>query len=106
MAVSIGKRKREQDDESSIESSDGEDTMRACFEKAFEAKFTPLPPSEKVKQPVQDIEVDMLSDESDDLEWDGLSDDEGQIEVIKHDLTQPDDYLDEMRERRSFMVQQ
>ncbi len=48
MAVSIGKRKRNHgEDDAEDVAGDGQD-LKALFQKAFEARFKPLPPSESL----------------------------------------------------------
>ena len=105
MAVSIGKRKRSHDDDGSTASSEDESAMKALFQKAFEAKFNPLPLVESQIESEDEDETDVMSgDESDVEEWDGLSDDEEIIQVINHDGTRDNNQIDQAHERRTFMV--
>ena len=104
MAVSPSKRKRE-DDEGDFDSKTENDVaLKALFQKAFEGRFKPLPPSETRafhKEPpiFEDGSVD-----SDESEWDGLSEDDERVEIIDHDSSHAASLADENRERRSFMA--
>ena len=104
MAMSMGKRKREDDEGDSEDDTEDGSNMKALFQKAFEAKFKPLPPPETrpsyEEQPVPDED----SNDSDESEWDGLPEDNEQVEVIDHDASRLKDLVDEIRERKSFMA--
>ena len=79
--------------------------MKARFQKAFEAKFTPLPQVEFQIEPEQQDGMDDISEDETDIdELDGLSDVEETIQVIKHDQSQSDSQIDQAHERRIFMV--
>ena len=105
MAVSIGKRKREQNDDGSDAGSGDEDAMRALFQKAFEAKFKPLPPKEPQNDPDQQCEAGEISENSaSSEEWDGLSDEDEPVQIISHNESSPESPVDQAHERRSFMV--
>ena len=108
MAVSTGKRKRShEDDDGSTAGYEDDSAMKARFQKAFEAKFQPLPHTESQIEPEeQDGMDDETENESDSDEWDGLSDDGEIIEVINHDQSQSNSEIDQARERRIFMVRQ
>lgn len=102
------KRKRDDNDDSSRSSdsnSGDEATIRARFQKAFEAKFRPLEierPSPRVEQTEQDQNGEV---ESDDSEWSGFEDDEGVVETV--DLGRKNLDLDERDargEKKAFMV--
>lgn len=117
MAVSIGKRKRAGVAPSAIEtspnsSSGGSDTdVRARFQRAFEAKFKPLPENH-LKITNDKASNDNLHSESDeDLEdsedgFGGFSDeDENAVEVIEHGEVQiSTDQETGRREMKAFMV--
>lgn len=104
MAVSIGKRKRQEDEDESGNSVEDEVAMRALFQRAFEAKFKPLERSNAAlreterNEETSDIEVE---DESD---WSGLSEDEELRETIHHDASQDSGHDVQRRERKAFMV--
>lgn len=105
MAVSIGKRKREHDDDGANADSEDESAMRALFQRAFEAKFKPLPPAEVPNRIDQLSESnDSREDSADSEEWDGLSDEDESVEVICINQPSSDAHLDLARERRTFMV--
>lgn len=105
MAVSIGKRKREQCEDDSDDGSEAESAMRALFQKAFEAKFKPLPLTETQHDVDDHVEADEISEDSAQSdEWDGLSDKGGPLEVINLNLASDHGQLDLAQERRSFMV--
>lgn len=111
MALTLGKRKRRTEvtreeppaKVGSGSESEDDDTARALFQRAFEAKFQPL---EIKKIESHDENEADESDDDEDLEsdWDGLSEDEDAIEVIEH--SQPnvnsDDEIDPGK--RAFMV--
>lgn len=96
MTVALGKRKRRTDAEKpqksvaaavvrreSSESSDGE-TAKALFRRAFEAKFKPL---EKVERPKLDqVQGDEDDDDGSHSDWDGLSEEEEAVEIVRHVL--------------------
>ncbi|SMQ53665.1 unnamed protein product [Zymoseptoria tritici ST99CH_3D7] len=85
------KRRKESD-----ASSDGE-SARALFQKAFEAKFKPLPIKEKKK--FSEIEDEIQEDESEDnagsdlddedlsgSDWSGIEDGDEEVEIVQHVL--------------------
>jgi hypothetical protein len=101
MAVSIGKRKREQNDDASKD----ESAMRALFQKAFEAKFKPLPPTEHQNHLDQQSEAEGISEDSEDSgEWGGLSDEDESVHIVSHHQFSSEDQVEQAQERRSFMV--
>jgi hypothetical protein len=104
MAVSAGKRKRDDYEGESGDDTGDDGSLKALFQKSFEARFKPLPPSEarplREEQPVfDDGRVD-----SDESEWEGLSEDDERVEIIDHDSSRAVSLADENRERRSFMA--
>ncbi|KAK3620684.1 pre-rRNA processing and 40S ribosomal subunit assembly [Elasticomyces elasticus] len=103
MAVTLGKRKRRDvpapdDDQDSAD----EGAARALFQRAFEAKFKPLPESVKIQSQVALPEAVELDDEDEASDWSGLSDDEAKVEVIKHDLIDAGEQLTK-QELKAFM---
>lgn len=101
MAVSIGKRKREQNDDDS----EDESGMRSLFQKAFEAKFKPLLPTEHQNHLDQQSEAEEISEDSADSdEWDGLSDEDESVQIVSHHQFLSEDQVAQTQERRSFMV--
>ncbi len=105
MAVSVGKRKRELNDDGSDAGSDDESAMRVLFQKAFEAKFKPLPPKEHQNHLDQQSEAEEISEDSTDLdEWDGLSDDGESVHIVNLNQSLSEAQVDQAHERRSFMV--
>ncbi|KAI6881953.1 hypothetical protein KC363_g6094 [Hortaea werneckii] len=109
MAISIGKRKRRDDIEDSKHSSSDDDDIRARFQKAFEAKFKPLEVNEKPQKdaaPEQHVAQDDNQDDTDDLEdsdWSGLSEEEDGVEVVSHAEAKPTDDIARQRGAKSFM---
>lgn len=105
MAISIGKRKRAQREDDSGDGSDAESALRALFQKAFEAKFKPLPITETQHHVDDHSEADEISEDSAESdEWDGLSDEGEPVEVINLNPASDKSQLDLAQERRSFMV--
>ncbi|KAK3652474.1 pre-rRNA processing and 40S ribosomal subunit assembly [Elasticomyces elasticus] len=103
MAVTLGKRKRRDvpapdDDQDSAD----EGAARALFQRAFEAKFKPLPESVKIQPQAAPLEAVELDDEDEASDWSGLSDDEAKIEVIKHDVIDAGEQLTK-QELKAFM---
>lgn len=79
--------------------------MRALFQKAFEAKFKPLPQTEPHSEPDEQTESGSWSDDQEDHEeWDGLSDEDETIQIVNHDQSRSDHQLDQQHERKMFMV--
>lgn len=79
--------------------------MRALFQKAFEAKFKPLPPTEDPKHLDQQSEAEQISEDSADSdEWDGLSDEDESVQIVSHHQFSSEDQVEQAHERRSFMV--
>lgn len=111
MAVTLGKRKRRAEVVSESPArkardteSEDDDTARALFQRAFEARFKPL---EKRESPLSDDEDDEedIASEDDDVEsdWSGLSGDEDAVEVVEH--SQPNYVSDEVDGgKKRFMV--
>jgi hypothetical protein len=105
MAVSIGKRKRGQDDDIEGDSSQNEDDIRARFQRAFEAKFAPLPQSKLSKaETVDEEDVDDEEDDSDESEWGGIEEDSNTVQVFDHESKMGDTSDAVARERKIFMV--
>ncbi|KAI7085867.1 hypothetical protein KC356_g5518 [Hortaea werneckii] len=109
MAVSIGKRKRRDKVEDSNTSSSDDDDIRARFQKAFEAKFKPLEVNEKPQKdaaPEQHVAQEDNQDDTDDMEdsdWSGLSEEEDGVEVVSHAEAKPTDDIARQRGAKSFM---
>lgn len=103
MAASIGKRKRQTDDNGSEDGSEDEQALRARFQKAFETKFKPLSPSEHPTQ-IEEPEPIEEDSESEGSEWDGLSDEDVLVQVVDHHIPRGEDQLNEKYERKSFMA--
>jgi hypothetical protein len=79
--------------------------MRALFQKAFEAKFKPLPTTEHQNHLDQQSEAEEISEDSGDSdEWDGLSDEDESVQIISHHIFSSEDQIEQAQERRSFMV--
>ncbi|KAF2170884.1 hypothetical protein M409DRAFT_18856 [Zasmidium cellare ATCC 36951] len=96
MAVTLGKRKRRayvrseepRQRERSRSDSEDDETARALFQRAFEAKFRPLELSKKTESRDEDDESDDLDDDEGlESDWSGLSEDEDAVEVVE--LSQP-----------------
>lgn len=108
MAVTLGKRKRRGDLGESGSDSSSEEDVRSLFQRAFEAKFKPLKKDERPKGPTAETEAVNLSDELENSDWSGLSDDEegqgGDIEVVNHDVVQAEDEEARRQEMKAFMV--
>ncbi|KAK5706706.1 pre-rRNA processing and 40S ribosomal subunit assembly [Elasticomyces elasticus] len=103
MALTLGKRKRRDvpapdDDQDSAD----EGAARALFQRAFEAKFKPLPESVKIQSQVALPEAVEFDDEDEASDWSGLSDDEAKVEVIKHDVIDAGEQLTK-QELKAFM---
>ncbi|KAK4961097.1 pre-rRNA processing and 40S ribosomal subunit assembly [Elasticomyces elasticus] len=103
MAVTLGKRKRRNvpapdDDQDSAD----EGAARALFQRAFEAKFKPLPESVKIQSQAAPLEAVEFDDEDEASDWSGLSDDEAKVEVIKHDVIDAGEQLTK-QELKAFM---
>lgn len=114
MAVTLGKRKRRAEAEAekpkkavavtparreSSDSSDGE-TARALFRRAFEAKFKPLEKVDKSK--VKPVESEPEDEDLSESDWDGLSDEEDAVEVVRHVL--PEFTREKDGSKKAFMV--
>ena len=104
MAVSLGKRKREDDEGDFDDKTENDVALKALFQKAFEGRFKPLPPSETRALHEEPPIFDAGSVDSDESEWDGLSEDEERVEIFDHDSSRALSLTDENRERRSFMA--
>jgi hypothetical protein len=115
MAPTLGKRKRvtraelEQPSRSPSPSSDasdaGEEDLQAIFQRAFEAKFKPLP-AEPKKPKIEKVEVeeDDGADEEE-SDWSGISDaEEDSVQVIEYkDARRTRDDDAERAEMKAFM---
>lgn len=115
MAPTLGKRKRvsraelEQPSRSASPSSDsdgsdGED-MQAIFRRAFEAKFKPLPVEHK-KPKIEDLvdeDEDDHSEKGDGSDWDGISDEDDDVEVVEFKDSRLERDEDERAEMKAFM---
>lgn len=108
MTAILGKRKRRnQLDDHTIERVNSTDQQsQALFRQHFEAQFRPLegPPSIETKEPTPDL---TKSEDSEDWEWTGLSDNDGgaNIQVIEHTATTGAKRADVPRkELKTFMV--
>ncbi|KAK3716869.1 pre-rRNA processing and 40S ribosomal subunit assembly [Vermiconidia calcicola] len=103
MAVTVGKRKRQEDDESSKTSSEDEDEIRNRFQRAFEAKFRPLQgfearrPDEVVHDAVGQVSSPTESD------WSGLSDDDDHVDVVNVDGSRSTSQDIQSSEKKAFM---
>jgi hypothetical protein len=108
MAVSIGKRKRGEDDANPGVSSENEDDIRARFQRAFEARFAPLPqPKSSEVETLDEGDVDDEEDDSedsDDREWGGIEDDGDTVQVFDHQSKSGDAPDVVASERKGFMV--
>ncbi|KAK0896960.1 pre-rRNA processing and 40S ribosomal subunit assembly [Friedmanniomyces endolithicus] len=108
MAVTLGKRKRRE--ASTVGSTQGEVSdrnARALFQRAFEAKFKPLEVTEKLPSapetaPLRDS-FDQDDEESIASDWGGLSDDNAQVEVVKHDAVDAAGHQLAKQEHKAFM---
>lgn len=110
MAVTIGKKRRRtelEDHEAATStpsiSSDDDATARALFQRAFETKFKPL---NKIKPQVESKQAEqpesVVVEEEDD--WDGLSADNEQVEVVQVDVLESSkDDASLLREKKAFM---
>lgn len=118
----IGKRKRdtsvvsrstkadEQEQETSTPTTPT-DVSHDLFRKFFESQFEPLdfPGGQVSREPESEEDNDDDGDESEesegDSEWDGITGDEGQVEVVEHQdsSTRADGLLDK-KARKAFMV--
>ncbi|KAI7707100.1 hypothetical protein KC322_g5618 [Hortaea werneckii] len=109
MAISTGKRKRQDDVENVSNSNSDDDDIRARFQKAFEAKFKPLEVNQKPQKDAaleQDVVQEDDQDDSDDLEdsdWSGISGEEDGVEVVSHAEAKPNDDIARQRGAKSFM---
>lgn len=107
MAVEIlGKRKRRAPEQittqEEIESND--DDVRARFQKAFEAKFKPLPQI-AISTHVTHEDDEDADDHDDDSDWDGISDEEEEsVKVVDHWIEHDIEHEDQKREMKAFMV--
>lgn len=111
MAPTLGKRKRisraelERQSQSSTPSSgsneSGDEDLQAIFQRAFEAKFKPLPVEPK-KAKVEPIEVQEEEDEEESA-WSGISDDDDNVEVIEYKDSRLNEDENSKAEMRAFM---
>ncbi|KAK5167404.1 pre-rRNA processing and 40S ribosomal subunit assembly [Saxophila tyrrhenica] len=99
MAASSGKRKRD----NSNDDSEDEGALRARFQKAFEAKFRPLDIKKPSPPPEPDEDDHEDDEESEASDWEGLSDDEREVEVIQHGSARSPDAMAIEREKKAFM---
>jgi len=105
MAVTLGKRKRRADiNDSQPESSASDENARTLFQRAFEAKFMPLPKIFQLVKPLEDIEDDSLGDDGEDSDWSGLSQSGNDVEVVDHDSARDEDDAARRKEMKAFMV--
>ena len=100
MAVSIGKRKRQ----GGQSDSEDEGAVRARFQQAFEARFKPLERSTSFSRHEESYEVDESDHFSDESDWDGLSENEGAVEVVGYDAAHSENQKQQNLERKAFMV--
>lgn len=107
----LGKRKRRTP--SHVTNKDEQDSsdedMRARFQKAFEAKFKPLPQSIKTAKAITPKEIsennEGADDDDDESDWEGISSGEDEIvEVINHRSEHDIDREEQKREMKAFMV--
>lgn len=101
MAISPGKRKRQDDEGDRANSSEDEDAMRALFQRAFEAKFRPLERTVSEREPESELEDEHEIIESD---WSGLPSDDEQIETIQHKTASTENNDLQRHQRKAFMV--
>ena len=104
MAETIGKRKRATVRTSPGPSDEGDAELRVKFQRAFEAKFKPLEPSNIPTKNVASSQDSESAYESDDSDWKGLSEDDDSVEVFDVVEGGVDEPLDVKRERKAFMV--
>jgi len=109
MAVTLGKRKRREVSTDEIEQGELNDRdARALFQRAFEAKFTPLEVTEKLPSAPETAPLGASFDEDDEesvsSDWNGLSDDWAQVEVVKHDTMDAAGHQLAKQEQKAFMV--
>jgi hypothetical protein len=104
MAVSIGKRKRADHDDTQDDNSEAEFDVRARFQRAFEAKFKPLEPQSPVQDP--EIDDDEYSDDegSSDSEWRGIVDEVPAVQIFEHEADSLDLTNASVRHKDQFMV--
>lgn len=104
----LGKRKSR-----NTEPAISEEEAQAIFRRHFEAQFKPLPEQSKPKTAVVDDVAATDSDESDESEWGGISDEEDEddmsepsVEVVDHTSSTTHDPTAAMsrRELKAFMV--
>ncbi|ROT38339.1 hypothetical protein SODALDRAFT_351412 [Sodiomyces alkalinus F11] len=107
MASVLGKRKSR-----NTELSISEEEAQAIFRRHFEAQFKPLPEQPKSNPQIADDDLATDTDESDDSEWGGISDEddgdgssEQSVEVIDHTSSNTHDPTVSMskRELKAFM---
>ena len=110
--MSLGKRKRhaEADNEQSSSSGSEDDaTMRALFQRAFEAKFKPLP---QEKAPVVDLKPELhdnANTDDGDSDWSGFTaensdgDVDEDVEVFQHSNVSDYDREQHKRELKAYM---
>ncbi|KAK0265179.1 pre-rRNA processing and 40S ribosomal subunit assembly [Friedmanniomyces endolithicus] len=108
MAVTLGKRKRRKVSTDEIEQGELNDRdARALFQRAFEAKFTPLEVTEKLPSAPETAPLGASFDEDDEesvsSDWNGLSDDWAQVEVVKHDTMDAAGHQLAKQEQKAFM---
>lgn len=104
MAVSIGKRKRQDDSDGTENGSEDEGAFRVLFQRAFEAKFKPLERSTSLPGDENSEMEEASNDASEDSDWSGLSEDEELVEVVRHGANQNGDQSPQKNERKAFMV--
>ena len=107
MAVSIGKRKRQEDGDDQQSDSEDENVTRALFQRAFEAKFTPLERRQStIFEATQGVEPDEDEDEEESAsDWSGLSaEEEDPVETVQYSTSMAGDSDLQRHERKAFMV--
>ena len=100
--MSLGKRKRQEDGDDS--NGEDEGTMRALFQRAFEAKFKPLEVSNLPSSEPSAGEEDSPIEDALESDWTGLSGDEEIVEVVAHSTNDTEDGDIAIREKKAFMV--
>ena len=114
MAIILGKRKRQENNHPSLKNRQQHirnpsppaesDVLQNAFRRAFEAQFRPLAIEARPVANVTEITW-QSSEEEEDIDWEGISDEEDGVDVVEHSFNPTvDGERMSKSERRAFMV--
>ncbi|EMC97008.1 hypothetical protein BAUCODRAFT_68548 [Baudoinia panamericana UAMH 10762] len=101
MANTLGKRKRLGEQDDSKDYIEPDEDIRTRFQRAFEAKFRPLP--EPVKRAISPTS-ELSEGESAESDWDGIPEHPNEVQVFQHEVANVTTIDEPLADAKSFMV--